>query len=101
ADAGVDRQQVQVMVAEHGGGARTESAHHAQRLERGGAPVDEIAGEPERFVGRQAFEQFAQAGGAALYVTDRDHRVLVTPANPRTIRSLLRPTAGWSRPGAA
>ena len=69
-----DREQVQVVVAEHHDGVVTEGAHEAQRLERSRATVDEVAHEPQPVaVGEEAdrLQQRAQFPVTALHVTDR------------------------------
>jgi hypothetical protein len=40
-------QQVQVVVAEHGGDAGAQRAHQSQRVQRGRAAVDQVAGQPQ------------------------------------------------------
>jgi len=74
ADAVRDRQQVQIVVAEHHGGARAERLDAAQRRQRLRPAVDQVAGEPERGTGVggiDALQQCFQAGVATLQVADR------------------------------
>ncbi len=52
ADAGCDREQVKVVVAEDDGGAGAEIDERAQGGEGGRAAVDDVAGNPEWGVGR-------------------------------------------------
>ena len=68
-----ERQQVQVVIAEHDGGRIAEAGNPAQHVERGGPAVDEVADEPEPVAGRveaEEREQVVEFGGAALYVAD-------------------------------
>ena len=75
--AGGDRQQVEVVVAEHGDGGVAQRHHLAQHGERAGAAVDEIADEPQPVVARREadeVEQLAELRVAALDVADRVER---------------------------
>ena len=47
ANAGVNRQQVQIVVAQHHAHRRAERAHIAQHVQRGGAARHQIAGQPQ------------------------------------------------------
>lgn len=51
ADAGRDGEQVQVVVAQDSRDARAEVDQRAQRGERAGAAVHDVAGDPERRIG--------------------------------------------------
>ena len=58
-DAGRDCQQMEIVVAEHDGRARTKFDERAKRGQGRGAAVDDVAGDPERCVGggRKLVEQ--------------------------------------------
>lgn len=74
AQAGGDRKQVEVVIAEHDGRARAEVDERTQRGEGAGAAIDDVAGDPERGVGRrrQLVEQRLESGMTALDVADCD-----------------------------
>ena len=70
---GGDRQQVKVVVAQHGDRGGAERHHLAQHVERSGAAVDEIADEPEPVLAggeTDELEEPAEFGVAALDVAD-------------------------------
>jgi len=68
------RQQMQIVVAEHGHRAITQITHEAQCGERGRAAVDEVAHEPQaifRAIEPECAEQRLQLFEAALNIADR------------------------------
>jgi len=72
--AGGDRQQMEVVVAEHRDRCVTERHHLAQHGERSGPAVDEVADQPQPVARRREaddVEQLAEFGVAALDVADR------------------------------
>jgi hypothetical protein len=76
------RQQVQVVIAQHRDRPIAQPPDEAQRGQRGGAAVDQVAAKPQgcaRRVALDALEQALQAGQATLQVTDGDrhHRGIV------------------------
>ncbi len=90
---GGDRQQVEVVIAEHRDGGIAERHHFAQYRERSGPAVDEVADEPQPIAARREsdeVEQFAELGVAALDVADRVERHVETVG--RVAASLLELT---------
>ena len=70
---GGDRQQVEIVVAEHAGDGVAERHHVAQHRERPGAAVDEVADEPQPVARRREAderEELAEFRVAALDVAD-------------------------------
>ena len=65
-----NRQQVQVVIAEHGGDPLTLFDHPAKRVKRARAAIDQIAGQPERRFGRKLFDQAEERVEATLQVAD-------------------------------
>ena len=73
----------EVQVPEHDGRGLAEGPHGAQRRERGGAAVHEVAGEPEPVAARveaDPVEQREEFRVAALQVADRPERHARAPA---------------------
>jgi len=69
-----ERQQMQIVIAEHDHGAISEIAHEAHGRERGRAAVDQVADEPQvvvRTIEPEGLEQRLQFVEAALNVADR------------------------------
>ena len=71
-NAGIDRQQVQVVIAEqrHGPAGLDQSLDGVQRGERVRPAVDEVADEDQSPRIRQLWKQRFEAGQAALQVAD-------------------------------
>jgi hypothetical protein len=70
---GRDREQVEVVVAEHGNCRITEAHDFAQHRERSGPAIDEIADEPQAIARgreREKVEHLAELGVTALNVAD-------------------------------
>src|SRR5664279_1316385 len=93
------RQQMEIMIAEHGDGGVTERLDLAQHGERIGAAVDEITDEPQPVGARREADQLqqpAEFGMAALDVTDR------VEAHEREMRgAAMRGTSDAARARAA
>jgi len=71
--AGGDRQQMKIMIAEHGHGRVAQRDHFAQHGQRIGPAIDQVADEPQAVgVGRETdeVEQLAEFGVAALDIAD-------------------------------
>ena len=86
--AGGDGQQMEIVVAEDGDRRIAQRLHFAQRGERIGSAIDDIADEPQPVLARREadqLEQLAELGVAALDVADRveAHGNLRTPARRR------------------
>jgi len=58
-----DRQQRQVVVAQHGDAIRAQRMHQAQRFQRLAAAVDEVAAKPEPVARRVEADAFPAAAG--------------------------------------
>jgi len=85
-----ERQQMQIVVAEHAHRAITQIAHEAQCGERGRAAVDEIADQPQailRAIERECAQQRLQLIEAALNITDR----VGGHSSERPVKELSRP----------
>jgi hypothetical protein len=73
-------QQMQVVVAQDRNRLVAERDDRAQGIERTGAPIDEVAGEPELRIGvvgdLGVSEQFVQRLATTLYVSDHPYAAL-------------------------
>ena len=69
----MQRQQMQIVIAQHGLSCRTEVLDEGQTADRVRPPVDQVAGQPESVVQRvkaDVIEQGGQRTQATLQVTD-------------------------------
>ena len=77
ADAGGHRQQVKVVIAQHGDGTGSQLFYQAQGFEGAAAAIDHIPGQPQAVAARleaKRLEHFLQGHDAALNISDRINR---------------------------